>query len=64
MHSSEMQCHVAFVRTDILEECITLIFGVERICVLQLLATANIVPSSLILSATVMEVIVPLKYGL
>jgi hypothetical protein len=48
---------VALLRTNVLEECIVSIIRVERISVvvflrsmLQLIVTANVVPSSLILS--------------
>jgi hypothetical protein len=58
---------MAFVRTDVMEERITSNIRVERISKLtatlavtssnQLLFTANVVPSSLILSTQMMEAI-------
>jgi hypothetical protein len=55
MRSSETWRRLALVRTDVSEERIISIIRVERISevvstVLQLLVTANVVPSSLILS--------------
>jgi hypothetical protein len=50
---------VALVRTDVSEERITPIIRVKRICeletTLELLVTANVVPSSPILFALMME---------
>jgi hypothetical protein len=69
MLSSVMFGHVALVRTDVLEERINSINKVTRIgelgtmifllffCVLQLLVTANVVPSSPILVTLMMEAI-------
>jgi hypothetical protein len=63
MPSSGMLCHVALVGPDVSEECITSVIRVTIICklrttlavVLQLLVTANVVPSSLILVTLLME---------
>jgi hypothetical protein len=65
MPSSGKWHHVALFRTDILEEGIASIIKMERIIevrafshsVAQLLVTANIVPSSLILSTLMMEAV-------
>jgi hypothetical protein len=54
MQSSGMSS-VALVRNDVSEGRITSIIRVKRTSVLQLLVTANVVPSSPILSTVMME---------